>query len=521
MASQSQSLVEKETVKAPGKTDQFYTREEVAKHNSLDHGGRVWVTFKDGIYDVTNFIPLHPGGKKTIMLAAGKSVEPFWAMYESQHYTPQVMKLIAKYRIGTLRDHRFQETRTDPEVVDQYENEPERVHNVPVHERRPYNAGTIVSLIPDNYITPAEITYVRNHHAVPLIDPSTYELTIGDSENPVTLSLNDLEWNFQPHEIVATMICSGYRRREFNNAPHPIQGGVRWEADAVSTARWTGVLLRDLQPLIENHSTRSKDNEFRHVWFVGSDEPYDASVPVEKAFSAKGDVIVAYEMNGGPIPRDHGGPVRMVIPGHAGARSVKWLKRIKASDEESKSPWQRGPAYKVFGAMYTADIPEHPELTPSIQEVPVQSAISRYEVIHNAASGTTEIEMKGWAWSGGGRRILRVETSVDGGKTWMDAELQQGRDQPSGRAWAWTFWTSRRMAIAKGHASRDAELVVRALDESFNVQPERVESIWNIRGNLNNSYHRVRIADNEEDHNYADDDGGHPQQQQQVLGPRL
>jgi sulfite oxidase len=187
-------------------------------------------------------------------------------------------------------------------------------------------------------------------------------------------------------------------------------------------------------------------------------------------------------MNGEPIPRDHGGPVRLVVPGYVAARSVKWLTEIYVSDEESRSAWQRGGAYKSFGPSVKSLNAFDAEKYPSVQEMPVQSAITSYTLQQGG-----KLQVTGWAWSGGGRAIVRVEVSNDGGEMWEEAELTMGSRQPRGRAWAWTMW---KVSVPVAEPGK-RELVVRAVDESFSCQPERPKAVWNLRGILNNSYHRM------------------------------
>merc|ERR1712003_305258 len=148
--------------------------------------------------------------------------------------------------------------------------------------------------------------------------------------------------------------------------------------------------------------------------FHGADAPYDASIPIDKALSKFGDVIVAYKMNGKPIPREHGGPVRIIVPGHVSARSVKWLERIAISKKESGSSWQSGYAYKGMPPNVKSfdgvDLKDY----NSVQELPIQSVTCIPKPGSTIDDDEEEIEVQGWAWSGGGRNIYRVDVSVDG-----------------------------------------------------------------------------------------------------------
>jgi sulfite oxidase len=161
---------------------------------------------------------------------------------------------------------------------------------------------------------------------------------------PIQLSLDDLKSKFHPVDITATIMCGGNRRNELNSvAEIP---GLKWGSNAISTALWRGVRLRDV---LLHAGFNFKDLHARHVQFEGLDRgvdgAYGASIPLDSA--ASGDVVLAYEMNGQPLPVDHGFPLRAVVPGVVGARNVKWLHKITTSCDESSSPWQQSD-YKLY-----------------------------------------------------------------------------------------------------------------------------------------------------------------------------
>ena len=396
--------VVEETVDELGFT--YYTKKEVAKHKSKETG--IWVTYKDGVYDVTDFINAHPGGDR-ILLAAGAAIDPFWAMY-NQHLTKQVLDILVDLRIGTL--HPLEEIETI-DVADPYANEPSRLPNLPIRANKPYNAETILELIPDNFITPIALHYRRHHHPVPDIDPKTFELVVAhEDDNIKSVSLQELRENFTKRTIPVTLQCAGNRRRELFDIQEC--QGLHWDAGAVSTSEWGGVYLRDLLGYcgLGDDSALLERTGVQHVQFEGVDQPYDASIPIEKALAKFGDVLVAYEINGEPIPRDAGGPIRMIVPGHLAARSVKWVKRISVSKEESKSSWQRGFAYKGMPPNIKSFDKVDATHFPSVQELPVQSAICLPKNDSTIDVEDDEIEVKGWAWSGGGRNIVRVSSCV-------------------------------------------------------------------------------------------------------------
>ena len=206
-----------------------------------------------------------------------------------------------------------------------------------------------------------------------------------------------------------------------------------------------------------------------HIEFVGRDS-YAASVPMELV--EKHDVVIAYQMNGEKLPIDHGAPLRAVVPGVVAARSVKWLSEINVRNMESESPWQRHD-YKVLPSSVEKPTVKDYESVSSIQEIPVQSAITNL-----SCEGGESCCCMGYAFSGGGKEIQRVEISIDGGETWYDAEIKEkGID-----GYSWTLWQMRLNGVHEG-----GNVICRATDSEGTVQPGNVKSIWNCRGLLNSS----------------------------------
>jgi len=280
---------------------------------------------------------------------------------------------------------------------------------------------------------------------------------------------------------------------------------VGFSVGAISTAEWKGVLLADVLEWMLSEQDQHKDREtslaghkrlkaatergMKHVQFTGA-EGLSASIPVHKLLMVNGgDVLLAYEMNGESLPPQHGYPLRVVVPGVVGIRNVKWVTHICLSPDEAPGIWQRGIKYKGFGPSTTGVEGIDTEKIPSLQEMPVQSAITHPENDTVIAPGPGII--KGYAYSGGGRGIVRVDVSIDGGETWSTAKLGDGSQQPLHRAWAWTRWEC---AVDVPSTSKPIQIVCRATDAAYNVQPDTVEGIWNIRGILNNAWHRVTVS---------------------------
>ncbi|XP_072521982.1 sulfite oxidase, mitochondrial isoform X2 [Salminus brasiliensis] len=469
-----------------------YSQDEVSKHSSLDEG--IWVTYKGSVYDITKFVSIHPGGDK-ILLAAGRALEPFWALY-AVHGQEHVLEILSEYKIGLLRPEDCKKQDTS-KSADPYSTDPPRHPALTVNSLKPFNGEPPPALLTDNYITPSALFFKRNHLPVPKVDPGTYRLQIeGLPGGAASLSLEELKTRFPKHTVTATIQCAGNRRADMNKVKQV--KGLNWGVAAISNATWSGARLRDV--LYHYGFGPEVAAKARHVQFEGLDcdvtgTSYGASIPLNKAVSEEGDVLLAYEMNGEDLPADHGYPVRVIAPGIVGARNVKWLGKIVVSEEESQSHWQQND-YKGFSPNTDWETVDY-KSAPAIQELPVQSAITQPADGATVDRDLEEVTVKGYAWSGGGREVVRVDVSVDGGKTWHVAELQSGEKQqqpsaspPPGRAWAWKLWE---ITIPLPEGAQELELVCKAVDSSYNSQPDSVAPIWNLRGVLSNAWHRVKV----------------------------
>lgn len=204
----------------------------------------------------------------------------------------------------------------------------------------------------------------------------------------------------------------------------------------------------------------------------------------------RGDVILAYEMNGQPLPRDHGYPIRVIVPGVVGARNVKWLGRIYVSKNESDSHWQQGD-YKGFSPSTDWNNVDFSK-SPAIQNMPVTSAICTPKAGQDVTIDDGYVLVKGYAWSGGGNQIVRVDVTADGGKTWMVADLEPEGEKLNeyGRHWAWSLWTAK---IPVDRNLKEMEIWSKAVDSNYNVQPETFENTYNLRGVLSHAYSKIKI----------------------------
>lgn len=483
----------------PPAKERLIRLEEVHEHNRT--ADTYWVFRGDRVYDITDWVPNHPGGE-VILRAVGGSLEPYWNVFQI-HQKQDVYDILEQYFIGKIDPRDLVDGKAPTgQVDDPFKTDPQRDAALIQHSVRPCNSETPESEL-GSYITPIEKFYVRNHLWVPDVDNAdTHRLTIElfDGEE-VGYTVADLRKKFKEFSITATLQCSGNRRSHMTQASRRTNG-LQWGVGAISNATWTGVRLRDVLA-DAGVNVQEPDEDIKHLKFVGA-EAYGASIPIDKAVHRHGDVLLVYSMNGKPLPRDHGFPLRVLVPGHVAARSVKWLSKIILSDEESTSQWQRRD-YKCFGPNVGASNPDW-DGAPAIQETPVQSAITvmrhiradRLKDSHLArVYGLEEdlVVIEGYAFAGGGRHIVRVDVSPDGGTTWLQAQLQE--DGPKvgetgspddHRAWAWKQW---RMAVPATQIS--GQLCVKATDDSYNTQPDTFAPAYNFRGNLANAWHRVFV----------------------------
>lgn len=485
---------------------------EVEEHNTEDS---LWFTFRGAVYDMTFFTLGHPGGTPRLLMAAGQDLEPYWEVYR-QHLRGHIITWMERYRIGNLSEEDAKAVRENAvKFGDMYETDPIRDPNNLSCTYKPFCGEPRIELLTEDYYTPNELFYVRNHLAVPDIDPDEYVLIVkGKGLKKHKFTLNDLKTMFPKHEVVSTLQCAGNRREDLHG-DRKIYISPHWVVGAISNAKWGGAKLRDVlrhcgMDVDAIALGQSENPKWQHVQFEGYDTDetglcYGGSIPFDKAIDPFGDAILAYEMNGEPLPRDHGFPVRALSPGHAGARQCKWLHKVIVSDKESQKPWQQK-SYRGFAPdidfeqdlSHWGDPKLRLDQAPIVQEMPVTSLVCnppQNTVI--GMKGATELTLKGVAWSGGGRKIERVDVSIDGGKTFTAAELHKPIEQRRNKHWAWTHFYKTislpddiQKKLQKGEMIR-LDICSKAMNSDFNVQPERVEPYWNARGVCINHWYHV------------------------------
>ena len=318
-------------------------------------------------------------------------------------------------------------------------------------------------------VTPVGLHYLLIHYDVPVVEPETWRLTVR-GEREVVLRLDELRAR-PAAEVTVTMECAGNGRAKLD--PRPVS--QPWLLEAVGTARWRGAPLR---PLLEEAGVGGAVE----VLFTGLDRGIEAeqeqafqrSLPLEEAL--RGEVLLAYEMNGAPLPPQHGFPLRLVVPGWYGMTNVKWLERIELVDTPFAG-YQNSWSYRLRQAEDEEGVPLDRMQPRSLMVPPgIPEFMTRDRTV---AAGSVLLE--GRAWSGHAP-VEQVELSTDGGETWDAAELQ-----PAGEPWAWRGWSYRWNAEPGEHV-----LCCRARDEARNEQP--YDPPWNLGGYANNAVQAVRVT---------------------------
>lgn len=321
-------------------------------------------------------------------------------------------------------------------------------------------------------LTPIGLHYLLIHFDIPFVDASTWRLEIGgEVEHPLSLSLDEIKQRPRA-SVTCTLECAGNGRARFT--PRPLS--QPWLEEAIGNAEWTGT---PLAPLLEEAGIGADAVE---ILFTGLDRgvqgevehAYERSLTVDEA--RRPELLLAYEINGQPLPPQHGYPLRLIVPGWYGMTHVKWLARITAITEPFDGFQQMSQYWKKRddddpGEPVTRINPRSLLVPPGIPDFPERRRFLE--------PGPCRLE--GRAWSGWAP-VERVEVSVDGGETWQDAELAE----PTGD-YGWRGWSIDWDATPGEH-----ELCSRATDAAGNTQAHEVE--WNTGGYVNNAVQRVRVT---------------------------
>ena len=345
---------------------------------------------------------------------------------------------------------------------------------------RPLNAETPAHLLDDDF-TPASRFLVRNNGRVPEnVDASTWTLEVaGESVNaPKTFAIADLKKKFKHYTYALTLECGGNGRAEFS----PGAKGNQWTTGAVGCAKFTGVRLKDVL-----HDVGIQKSAV-YVGYYGADihlsgDPnkvvISRGVPMAKAL--ENEVLIAWEMNGEPIPRLHGGPLRLVVGGWPASVSGKWLKKLVVRDRIHDGPKMGGQSYRVPCKSVEAGATVPDSEMCIIESMPVKSVITSPQS-GAAVKANAPVKIRGHAWAGD-FKVDAVDVSLDYGATWTKAKVK-----PPLNRLAWQNFEATVTLPVDGYY----EVWARARDSNGVSQPMVVPG-WNPRGYLNNACHRIAL----------------------------
>ncbi|MGC2138921.1 MAG: sulfite oxidase [Candidatus Sulfotelmatobacter sp.] len=325
----------------------------------------------------------------------------------------------------------------------------------------------------NTWLTPVPHFFVRNHMFEPTeLDAHDWRLSIGgEVEKPITLKLAELS-KIETHSVVNTLECAGNGR----SLHRPQVPGIQWGKGAVGTARFSGPRLRDV---LERAGVKPTG---KHVMFRGLDEvpgkvpPFIRSIPIEKALDA--DTLIATHMNGSPLPKHHGFPARVLVPGWIGAASCKWLTEIKVLEAEFVGNFMSG-GYRIPNQPVKPGETVKPEDTHPLTALNVKSVIAAPTDGANLKAGNIRVHGAAWA---GEADVEKVEISTDGGAAWNSATLGHEQAHYAWRLWAYDW---------KPGKSGDYTILSRATDSQGRTQPSA--AVWNPSGYLNNAIDQVKV----------------------------
>lgn len=475
-----------------------FTRADVAACDGSGADGRLLVTYRDGVYDVTDYIREHPG-RHFLMSAAGGPVDPWWGNWMQHHNSPLVAAALERLRVGRLSDYvPFDDEEScggglwaEEQLLASRAKSRQSSWRL---TEMPYQSVTHSACLAEDYLTPRDFLYVRNHGPVPSVsaedaDDHTLSFCIG-SEEVASLNLLELQNQFHAVQVTSTLQCAGNRGAD-NLVANGVQGSGFPGTDAefiglgmLGNIRWSGVRLVDVvQALIQQSIRAGWRTEDLHVTFEGLDGYY-TSTPLKHIMDQSADCLLATKMNGQPLSPDHGFPVRVVLPGIAGARQVKWLSKVTIGPL-SDDPWT---------CHYYRD---KPSMVP-IQKLPMNSAILSPEPGAQVSAGETSVCIAGVAYGGGtGEEVTSVQVSADRGQTWQDArclvgEVDRGDAVGPYRGWVrWEVEVPLSRAQGLGCGAPLQELWCRSFSSSGGSQPECSAQHG---GYLFNGYHKVPIV---------------------------
>lgn len=473
---------------------------EVSEYNKLTGRG-LWVTYRDGVYNVTDFVKNHPGGAKFLEEVAGGPIDTLWSNWKYHHASPKVGKWLRRLRVGRLSDW-------DGELAgdELYEEEPleERGQSQLILIDTPYNSETRTTALAQSYLTPTEDLYVRNHAPVPELDWETHRLTIQQkfdgkkTETIADFSLEEIVERFPDRDVTCVLQCAGNRAGDNRAMNGPNEWcGTSFETmgcGMVGNAKWGGTdLFSVLRSVFSEESLRMDQAAGKWVEFHGADE-YFTSVPLSLLLERSDNCVLSTHLNGEILSRDHGFPLRVILPGIVGARNVKWVTKIMLRDGEGTSPWNVN-YYK--DTMRPMD--ETTKTYPSVQQLPQRQCLilspndapkDAPGSSHFIISNKKDLEVSGVAYSNGKESgVSEVEVSSDHGTTWHTSTIAT---KPENDEWGWSQWTVRMQNPCFVPGLREPyQIWCRVKTKDGVVQSEEGDNGGGVY--LYNGYHKVPV----------------------------
>jgi sulfite oxidase len=348
---------------------------------------------------------------------------------------------------------------------------------------KPLVAETPESQLDDD-TTPTELLFIRNNGRIPerTRDPESWTLKIdGEVETELTLTLAELKSNYENVTRRLLIECGGNGRSFLNP---PVRGN-RWTHGGAGCPEWTGVRLADVLK-----AARIKPSAVFSGHYGADPALADAAkpalsrgVPVAKLLDDNN--LLAWAVNGEPLPLAHGFPLRLIVPGWPGAVSAKWLTRIWIRDRRHDGPGMTGISYKIpirpmpppkDGAKYDQSN------LKDLESMPVRSIITRPADGARLAAGSKTIALRGASWAGD-FKVTQVHVSIDHGRTWQAADLSAPKNR-----YDWQRWSATIAAPSSGHL----EIWARATDDNGVTQPLHPVN-WNPHGVGVNPVHRIAV----------------------------
>ena len=354
------------------------------------------------------------------------------------------------------------------------------------------------SVIKDfDFVTNPSLHFVSNHHAVPAVQWESLRLTVKTDKVQKTFSMDEILALRPRKELPVTLVSAFLRQAEL----HALRATSNQETSAccgnssIGTQIYKGVWLRTLLKLVDI------DKPSHKYWVVAKGaDGYSISLPLSHCCNVASDILLAYVVNGEPLLPDHGYPVRLVVPGWVASYSVKWLQEISVTEYPDISPQLClvPPQFPASGLNSTSTWLDYRMTAASLQCITTIPKHNHRIVLPRDLNAT--LKLGGYAFAGGGRRITRVEVSLDEGATWIDVQNIDGKELTTTQDhhWCWVWW---QLKVRVEDVMHRSTICCRAWDSANNTQSEM--PTWNHIGVGANHIYSLRLSPSQIDGEYA------------------